>query len=134
MSIGRRAAGLLAAVAVIVAVSAAWIVHLRLGPRLEGWVAGPMVIFVPMMALVIYGVWMLVRAVAGRWIRWAAGTVALGSAATVLVVLGVYCGPTACFVADSPNRQLGWFVLAAVVGAAIAYQLVRGGGQARQDG
>jgi hypothetical protein len=122
-----------AAFVVIVVVTALWIVHLRLGPRLDGWVAGPMVLFVPMFLLILTGCWLIARPVLGRWIDWRLGTVAAATLIGVYLLTAVICGPIACF-QPGPNRAMGWFIVIGVAAAALMHHLLwtrlrRNGGQ-----
>lgn len=108
---------LIAALATVVATSVLWIVNLRLGPPLDGWVAGPMVIFLPAFVLILLAVWLLVRAALHGRIRWRISTVVLATLLLSVAVVIVNCGPTAC-------RLLGWFVVGGVVAAALIHHLV----------
>lgn len=123
-SLGAHLFALIAAFAVVVAVSALWIANLRLGPPLDGWVAGPMVIFVPAFVGGFLVVWLITRTALQRRIPWRGSTVALSTLlpSTALVVLN--CGPTACFVPGNSNRLLGWFVVGGVVVAALVHHFV----------
>ena len=114
---------LIGALAAVVATSALWIVNLRLGPPLDGWVAGPMVIFVPAFVLILLAVWLLVRAALHGRIRWRISTVALATLIPSVAVVILNCGPTACF-APGNDRLLGWFVVGGVVAAALIHHLV----------
>lgn len=114
---------LIAALAALVAVSALWIVHLRLGPRLDGFTGGPMVVFVPFFLLVATGLWLAVRAVLHGRVHWRALTVLAAAVALTLVLIVLYCGPAACFV-PGPNRLLGWFVVGGAGLAALVHHLV----------
>lgn len=122
-SLGAHVFALIAALATIVAVSALWIVNLQLGPRLDGWVAGPMVIFVPAFILILMVVWLIVRAVFQSRIAWRSTTVALATLLPSLAIVVLNCGPTACFMPNN-NRFLGWFVVGGVVAAALIHHLV----------
>jgi hypothetical protein len=106
---------LLAALAAVVVVTALWIVNLRMGPPLEGFTGGPMLISMPMFLLLVVGAWLVVRALLQGTIRWHVVLVVVVAAAFALAPVILYCGPVACF-APGPNRLLGWFV---VVGAGI---------------
>jgi hypothetical protein len=121
--LGAHILALIAAFATIVAVSALWIVNLRLGPPLGGWVAGPMVIFVPVFLLILLAVWLLVRAALQGRIRWRSSTVALATLIPSIAIVVLNCGPTACF-APGNDRLLGWFVVGGVVVAALVHHLV----------
>lgn len=114
---------LIGALATVVATSALWIVNLRLGPPLDGWVAGPMVIFLPAFVLILLAVWLLVRAALHGRIRWRISTVALATLVLSVAVVIVNCGPTACFTPGN-DRLLGWFVVGGVVAAALIHHLV----------
>lgn len=114
---------LIAGLATVVATSALWIVSLRLGPPLDGWVAGPMVIFVPALVLILLTVWLLVRAALHGRIRWRISTVALATLLPAVAVVVLNCGPTACFVPGN-DRLLGWFVVGGVVAAALIHHVV----------
>lgn len=114
---------LIAALATVVATSALWIVNLRLGPPLDGWVAGPMVIFLPAFVLILLAVWLLFRAALHGRIRWRISTVALATLVMSVAVVIVNCGPTACFTPGN-DRLLGWFVVGGVVAAALIHHLV----------
>jgi hypothetical protein len=114
---------LIAALATVVATSALWIVNLRLGPPLDGWVAGPMVIFLPAFVLILLAVWLLVRAALHGRIRWRISTVVLATLVPSVAVVIVNCGPTACFTPGN-DRLLGWFVVGGVVAAALIHHLV----------
>jgi hypothetical protein len=114
---------LIGALATVVATSALWVVNLRLGPPLDGWVAGPMVIVVPAFVLILLAVWLLVRAALHGRIRWRISTVALATLIPSAVVVILNCGPTACFTPGN-DRLLGWFVVGGVVAAALVHHLV----------
>jgi hypothetical protein len=115
---------LIATFVAIVAVSALWIVNLRSGPPLDGWVAGPMVIFVPAFILILAAVWLLVRAVLHGRVRWRKRTVVLATLIPALIIVVVNCGPVSCFTPGNNNRLLGWFVVGGVVIAALVHHLV----------
>jgi hypothetical protein len=114
---------LLAAFAVVVATTALWIVALRLGPPLDGFVAGPMIVFVPLFLLVTTGLWIAVRAVLHGRVRWHAITVAVAAAALSFAIAVVYCGPSACFTGGT-HGLMGWFVAIGTTLAALAHHYV----------
>jgi hypothetical protein len=114
---------LLGAFLAIVAVSALWIVNLRLGPPLDGWTAGPMVVFVPAFILILTAVWLLVRAALHGRVHWRKRTVILATLIPALIVVVLQCGPVACFTPGN-DRLLGWFVVLGVVIAALVHHLV----------
>jgi hypothetical protein len=117
-------AAIAAGLAVIILVSAAWIVHLRLGPRLDGWVAGPMIIGVPFVLLVTGAAWLVMRAILQRWRPLTALSAVLVATLTVYAAMTVTCGgPFACLM-PGPNRMLGWFVLAGIALFALVHHIV----------
>jgi hypothetical protein len=114
---------LVAAFLAIIAVSALWIVNLRSGPPLDGFTAGPMVIFVPFFLLIIFAVWLAIRGALQGRIAWRSATVPFGALLLAVVFVIGYCGPVACFTPGS-NRLMGWFVLGGVAFAALLHHLV----------
>lgn len=114
---------LIAALGTIVAVSALWIVNLRMGPRLDGFTAGPMVVFVPFGIVLLTAFWLIARGLLHGRVRWRAATALAAAGALALVIVAGYCGPVACFMAG-PNRLMGWFLVGGVALAALAHQLV----------
>ena len=114
---------LLAAFVTILIVSALWIVNLRMGPRLDGFTGGPMVIFGPFFLLIMTGLWLGVRAVLHGRVHWSVLTVAVATLVLAYVITAVYCGPVACF-QPGPNRLMGWFVVLGVAAAALVHQVV----------
>jgi hypothetical protein len=114
---------LLSALATIVAVSALWIVNLRLGPRLEGFTAGPMVIFVPFAMVVLTAFWLFIRGALHGRLVWTTVMVLGWGLGLSLVTVAAYCGPVACFVPGN-NRLMGWFVVGGVTLAALIHHLV----------
>lgn len=111
-----------AAFVVIVAVTALWIVNLRLGPRIEGFTGGAMVLIVPIALLIVIVVWAVLRALsAGRAIG---GVLAfVGGAILGLILVVGNCGPTACFLPGN-ERFAGWFVVVGGGLATLAHQMV----------
>ncbi|MEX0852534.1 MAG: hypothetical protein WD036_04520 [Bauldia sp.] len=122
-TVGSHVVALIAALAVIVAVSAAWIVNLRMGPRLDGFTAGPMVIFVPFGILILTAVWLIVRGVLHGRVRWTAIKVGLASLGLATIGVAVGCGPIACF-APGPDRLMGWFLVGGVALTALVHHVV----------
>lgn len=114
---------LLAAFLAIVAVSALWILNLRIGPPLGGWVAGPMIIYIPAVLLIMTGLWLIVRAIVHGRMHWRALTVGLFAFVLSFVTVVVTCGPIACFM-PGPDRLLGWFVVGGVTVIALVHHLV----------
>ena len=124
----RRAArahivALVAALATIVVVSALWIANLRMGPAVGGWLAGPMVVFVPFGVVVVTAFWLIVRGLLHGRVRWRALTVLAAAGGLALVVVAGYCGPLACFM-PGPNRLMGWFLVVGVALTALVHHLV----------
>jgi len=121
---------LAAALVVIVLVSALWIVNLRMGPRLDAFAAGPIVVFLPTVLLFITVVWVVLRAIFGRGRKLAAWTAVVGGAVLGLIVVVGSCGPTACLAGN--ERFMGWFAIGGAGLAALAHHLVlaRFGGEA----
>ena len=119
--LGALGAGFL----VIVAVSAAWIVNLQRGPRLDGFTGGITVVFVPMVLLMLGAGWLAVRAIAGRWKAWTATSVLLVTAGISYVLTAITCGPIACF-QPGPNRAMGWFVVGGLTAIAAVHHAVLG--------
>jgi hypothetical protein len=105
-----------AALLAIVVISAVWIVFLRNGPKLDAWVAGPMIVAVPLALLVLTAMWLLARVALARWVEWNSVRVLAGSLMLAYLVTAITCGPIACFQA-LPSFWVGWFL---VLGAAIA--------------
>lgn len=114
---------LIAAFIAILAVSSLWIVNLRMGPPLDGFTGGPMVIFVPVFVLFLTGMWFAARGVLHGRVHWRAITVLVVALVFAYAVVVVYCGPVACF-APGPNRLMGWFVVGGVALAALVHHLV----------
>lgn len=114
---------LAAALLAVLAASALWIVNLRLGPPLDGWTAGPMVIFVPVFLLIVTIVWLAIRAALHGRIAWHATTVLVGSLVLSIVLVIGYCGPLACFTPGN-NRLMGWFVVGGLASAALVHHIV----------
>jgi hypothetical protein len=112
---------ILAALLVVVATTALWIVNLRMGPPMEGFTGGPMALSLPILLLVLTVVWVVIRSVAG--LRWSALSVFLASAIAAYVLAAIWCGPVACFV-PGPNRLMGWFLVGGIAIAALAHHLV----------
>lgn len=113
---------LLAALAAVVVVTALWIVNLRMGPPLEGFTGGPMLIAMPMFLLLVVGAWLVVRVLLQGRVRWHVVLVVVVAAAFALAPVVLYCGP-ACF-APGPNRLLGWFVVVGAAATALVHHLV----------
>ena len=111
------------AVVEIIAIAALWIVHLRAGPPLDGWVAGPMLIAVPFALLVLFVVWLIERALLGQRIAWTAVRVVVGCGILAYAVTLAFCGPVACF-RNGPNRGMGWFIVFGVVAMAVTHHLL----------
>jgi hypothetical protein len=112
-----------AAIAEIVLVTALWIIHLRTGPPLDAWVAGPMVVILPAALLFLMGAWLILRGLFSRRIAWTGVRVMTASALFAYVVTAIFCGPLACF-QSGPNRAMGWFVVLGVVLAAVTHHLL----------
>ena len=112
---------LIAAFAVTVAATGLWILALRAGPPIDGFVAGPMVVAVPF--LLVFGIFLWACLRAGIWIRWTALSVLAAAFAFALVAVALICGSTACFTPGS-NRMLGWFVVGGIAAAALVHHLV----------
>ena len=112
------------AVLVILAVSALWIVNLRMGPRLDGFSGGAMVIILPIGLLIVTAIWILLRALflRGRVALWQAF---LGGAVLALILVVGNCGPTACFVPGN-ERLVGWFMVIGAGLSTLAHHLVLG--------
>ncbi len=111
---------LVAAFAVVIVVVGLWIVALRMGPRMDSFVAGPMIIAAPFLLVAGIFLWLCLRA--GIWIRWTALTVLGVSFGFAVIAVALICGPTACFT-PGPNRMMGWFVVGGVAAAALAHHL-----------
>ena len=103
-----------AAVLGIMVVSALWIVFLRTIPQLDAWVAGPLVVAVPFALVVALVMWLIVRGLAARRVRWNAALVLAISAVITYVATAITCGPISCFRA-LPSFYVGWFL---VIGSA----------------
>lgn len=116
-------AAALAALVAIAAVTALWIVNLRMGPRLEAFSGGPMVIFVPLALILLVLLWILIRGFFSSVVRWGALTTILGAGGLALLVVVLYCAPAACFMPD-PGRLLGWFVVLGAAFAALVHHIV----------
>jgi hypothetical protein len=114
---------LLAAFVAVVVVSALWIVNLRMGPPLDGFTGGPMVIFVPFFLLILSGLWFAVRAVLHGRVHWRWLTVIVAAAALAVAPVILYCGPVACFTPGA-NRQMGWFVVGGLALVALVHHIV----------
>jgi hypothetical protein len=113
----------MAAFLAIIAASALWIVNLRSGPRLDGFTGGAMVIFVPLLLLIVLGIWLAIRGALHGRVAWRTLTVLIGSLVLASLFVIGYCGPVACFVPGS-NRLMGWFVLGGAALAALVHHLV----------
>lgn len=114
---------LAAAFVVIVAVTALWIVSLRLGPRLDGFSGGAMVIMMPIALFVLTAIWIVLRALFRRNRVFAAWIAFAGGAVIALVAVVANCGPTACFVPGN-ERLMGWFAVGGTGLAALVHHLV----------
>ena len=112
---------MVAALSAIVIATAAWIVNLRMGPPLDGFVAGPMVIMVPFALLALVGLWFALRS--GIWIRWTALIVLIASLAYAFAVIAVLCGPVECFTPNNHNRLMGWYIVGGVGLAALVHHV-----------
>ncbi len=105
-----------AALLSIVVISAIWIVFLQTGPQLDAWVAGPMILAVPVALMILMAMWLIARAALARWIAWSTVRVLAGSLVLAYLATAVTCGPIACFRA-LPSFGVGWFL---VIGTTIA--------------
>ena len=114
---------LIASFVTILAVSALWIVNLRMGPELDGFTGGAMLVYVPFAILIVTGVFLLVRALLHHRIKWRAVTVVITSIAFALWPAILYCGPVECF-APGRNHLMGWFIIAGVALAALVHHVV----------
>jgi hypothetical protein len=115
---------LLAALATIVAVSALWIVNLRLGPPLEAWTGGATVILIPIGLVILTAGWLVVRGLLHGRVHWRAVTVLAVTILVPLAVVVVTCGPVACFEPGRPNYAAGWFVVGGVALTALVHHIV----------
>jgi hypothetical protein len=113
-----------AAVLALVAAAAVWIVNLRAGPRL-GLEAGAMVVIVPLAMLVLFAMWLVVRTLLARRIRWGALGMTAVCAMLTYTIVAVACGPITCFQAG-PHRAMGWFLVGGVAAAALVHHVVLG--------
>jgi hypothetical protein len=107
-----------AAVLVVLLASAFWMVEAE-GASVVGLTVG-------MIALVLVGLetlWLVVRALLERRVRWRVVTVVIVAAVFALAPVLLYCGPTACFT-PGPNRLVGWFIVGGVAFAALLHHLV----------
>ena len=120
--IGAHLLALLAALVVVVAVSAVWLMHFKSYPRGTGF-DGLTGIFVPFVLLVLSGLWLLVRTLLHRRVRWRTVTVAITALAFALAPVILNCGPTACFT-PGPEKMMGWFVVIGVVLAALVHHVL----------
>ena len=111
---------LTAAFVAFLAISALWIVDLRLGPTM-GLEGGAMVLFVPAYLVILTAVWFVVRAVAR--VRWRLGNVLAVTIIVPLVLVMADCGPVACFV-PGPHRMSGWFIVLGLPLIALAHHFV----------
>lgn len=114
---------LLGAFLAVVAVSALWIVNLRLGPRLEGLSGGPMVIFVPFVLLIFVAFWLIIRGLLGGRVKWRVSTVLLATLVMSGIVVVFTCGPISCFTPGT-DRLLGWFVVGGVAITALIHHFI----------
>ncbi len=112
----------LAALALVVAVGALWLLHYRSYPRGTGFddLTG---VFVPFVLLILTGLWLIIRALLEHRLRWRSLTVFITALAFALAPVVLYCGPVACF-APGPNRFMGWFVVIGVALGALVHHLV----------
>jgi hypothetical protein len=114
-----HAIAIAAAIAAIVATTAAWIVNLRAGPKL-GLEAGAMVLIVPLALFVLAGMWFVVRLWLSAPLRWGVVAMTCLCALFAYVLVAVTCGPIACF-QPGPNRAMGWFLVGGVALAALVH-------------
>ncbi len=114
------AVALIAALVVFVAVSAAWIFSLRLGPQM-GLEGGAMVVFVPAYLVLLTAVWLVVRAFARMC--WTLTNLLAVTIIVPLVLVVSDCGPIACFV-PGPRRMSGWFIVGGLPLIALAHHFV----------
>jgi hypothetical protein len=115
---------LLAALVTIIAVSALWIVNLRMGPPLEAWTGGATVILIPLGLVILTAVWLVVRGLLHGRVHWRAVTVLAATILVPLAVVVVNCGPVACFVPGRPDYAAGWFIVGGVALTALVHHLV----------
>jgi hypothetical protein len=113
---------LLAALVVVIAVSAAWLAWYKTFPRGTGFddLTG---IVVPFGLLILVGLWLVIRALAHGRVVWGLATVVGAALALTYVLTAIYCGPLACFT-PGPSRLMGWFLVGGAVLAALAHHLV----------
>lgn len=100
----------------IIIVSTVWVGFLRTGPKLDAWVAGPIIVAVPVALVALTAMWLLLRAGLARWVTWNVGRVLAASLVLAYILTAITCGPVACFQA-LPSFWVGWFLL---LGTAIA--------------
>jgi len=114
-----------AALMAIIIVSAVWIGFLRTGPKLDAWVAGPIIVAVPVALAALTAMWLLLRAALARFVTWTLARVALASLVLAYVATAITCGPIACF-QTLPSFRVGWFlVVGAVIAAAVHHATFR---------
>ncbi len=118
-----HALAIAATAATALVVSAAWIFHLRQGPRLDGFTAGPMVLAAPVAILILTLAWLVLRALVAQFAKLGAINAFVFCAAASYIILAITCGPIACF-QPGPNRLLGWFVIAGVALSAFVHHVV----------
>jgi hypothetical protein len=113
---------LLAALAIIVIVSALWLAWYRTFPRGTGFddLSG---VAVPFGLLFLTAVWLVVRAVAHGRMNWHIVTVSVAALALAYGQVAIYCGPFACFTPGS-TRMMGWFLVIGAVVAATVHHFV----------
>lgn len=113
---------LLAALGIIVIVSALWLAWYRSFPRGTGFddLTG---IAVPFGLVFLTAVWLVVRAVAHGRMNWHVVTVIVAALALAYGQVAIYCGPFACFTPGS-TRMMGWFLVGGAVVVALVHHFV----------
>jgi hypothetical protein len=133
-----QSAAVAAAVFVAFVASVVWLVHWRSGAPGGGSAAPFMPAAVPAGILALTALWLLLRGLCERLIRFAAAA-ALGVYLAVAYGAAILsCEANACF-DPAANRFLGWFLLGGVAAAALVHHVVltllrRAGGEASGAG
>ena len=111
----------------IIATTAVWIRHLQLGPPLDPWTGGPMLLFVPVILILFSLGWLVIRFIMQKFIQLSTIRVVVVSFLLLLIGQLLICGTEQCFSLGSSERGVSWFLIGGGVFFALVhhYFLVR---------